>query len=133
MADQPKIVISYADAERLERLLDSLPAQAFPGKKDLERELARAELVSPASMPPAVVTMSSTVKFRVSSSRESFSLRLVYPDEMEPTGTLSIFAPVGSALLGLKEGDTIEWPKPGGGNLEVTIEEVVDQPERSSK
>ncbi|ACN16462.1 GreA2 [Desulforapulum autotrophicum HRM2] len=49
----------------------------------------------------------------------------------KPEITISILAPVGSALLGLSIGDKIEWPKPGGGNLKVRITEIIYQPERS--
>lgn len=133
MSNKPQILVSSMDAGRLEKLLDAMPANAFPGKADLESELLRAELQAPESMPPDIVTMNSTVRFRVSSSNDEFSLRLVYPKDVEPHGTVSIFAPVGSALLGLREGDEIEWPKPGGGVMNVLIEEVVYQPERAGE
>lgn len=134
MNSRPKIVISSLDADRLERLMDSLPAGAFPGKSDLENELARAEIVEPEDIPSTVVTMNSTVRFRVESSSEEFTLTLVYPKDMDSgSGKISILAPVGSALLGLSQGDEIEWPKPGGGVLRVRIEEIVYQPERSGE
>jgi regulator of nucleoside diphosphate kinase len=129
---KPKLVISSQDLERLESLLESLPDQAFPGKNDLEAELARAEVVDPKQIPPNVVTMNSTVRFRIESSSDEFHLTLVYPKDADASGgTISILAPVGSALLGLSRGDVIEWPKPGGGMLRVRIEEVTYQPERS--
>ncbi len=134
MTTRPNIVVSSLDADRLENLLESLPADAFPGRDDLENELARADIVEPRSVPPAVVTMNSTVKFQVESSSETFSLTLVYPRDMDSNSSkISILAPVGSALLGLSQGDEIEWPKPGGGNLGVRIEEVLYQPERSGE
>ncbi len=134
MNDRPNVVISSLDAERLERLLESLPANAFPGKADLERELERAEVVDSKEVPPSVVTMNSTVRFKVESSAEEFCLTLVYPKDVDATGgTISILAPVGSALLGLSEGDEIAWPKPGGGTVRVRIEEVIYQPERSGE
>ena len=131
---KPKIMISSLDAERLEMLLDSLPQNAFPGRDDLEAELARAEVVDSENIPPTVVTMNSTVKFRVASSTDEFCLTLVYPKDVDTSGEkISILAPVGSALLGLAQGDEIEWPKPGGGVLRVRIEEVTYQPERSGE
>lgn len=134
MNTRPSIVVSSLDADRLENLLDSLPADAFPGRADLEAELARADIVEPHAVPPTVVTMNSTVKFRVESSSETFSLTLVYPKDMDSSGgRISILAPVGSALLGLSQGDEIEWPRPGGGTLRVHIEEVLYQPERSGE
>ncbi len=134
MSTKPNITISSVDAERLTRLLESLPASSFPGKKALESELARAKVVDPKDIPPTVVTMNSTVKFRMASSADEFCLTLVYPDDIDASGgTISIFAPVGSALLGLSQGDEIEWPRPGGGTLKVHIVEVTYQPERAGE
>jgi len=132
MAQRPSILISSRDMDRLEALLAALPEHGIPGRAELEAELARADVVSPDAMPGNVVTMNSSVRFRVEGSQEEFRLILVYPKAMDDSGTtISILAPVGSALLGLAEGDEIEWPKPGGGSLKVRIEEVVEQPERS--
>ena len=134
MSIKPKIMISSLDAERLEVLLDSLPQNAFPGREDLEVELARADVVDPEEIPPTVVTMNSTVRFKVEFSAEEFCLTLVYPKDVGTGGEkISILAPVGSALLGLSQGDEIEWPKPGGGVLRVRIVEVTYQPERSGE
>lgn len=132
MNPRPNIVISSLDAERLEAVLASLPRDAFPGRTELEAELSRAHIVEPRDIPATVVTMNSTVRFRVATSAEEFTLTLVYPRDMDSSSSkISILAPVGSALLGLSQGDEIEWPKPGGGTLRVRIEEVLYQPERA--
>lgn len=132
MSTAPHIIVSERDAARLEALLEKLPPDAFPGKAALEAELDRADIVDPENVPPDVVTMNSTIRFRVASTGEAFTLRLVYPKDVDETGgTISVLAPVGSALLGLAQGDQIEWPKPGGGTLEVHLEEILYQPERS--
>ena len=132
MSTQPNIVISEVDLERLERLLDSLPANAFPGHQALEAELERAEIRPSKDMPDNVVTMNSEVRFRMSSSNEEFTLRLVYPKDADGSaGKISILAPVGGALLGLAQGDEIEWPGPGGGIVKVRIEDIIYQPERT--
>jgi regulator of nucleoside diphosphate kinase len=132
MTTKPSIVLSALDADRLAKLLDSLPERAFPGRDELEAELVRAEIVPPNEVPPDVVTMNSTVKFSIESSSKEFFLTLVYPKDVDPQGgTISVLAPVGSALLGLAKGDGIEWPNPGGGVLRVRIEDVLYQPERA--
>ncbi|HSH43680.1 MAG TPA: nucleoside diphosphate kinase regulator [Arenicellales bacterium] len=134
MTDRPNIIISSRDADRLYELLESLPRDAFPGKAELENELGRARIVEPEEVPDTIVTMNSTVRFRVESSSEVFSLTLVYPKDMDSSSSkISILAPVGSALLGLSQGDEIEWPKPGGGSLRVRVEEIVYQPERAGE
>ncbi len=134
MNTRPEITISSIDFERLYALMASLPPNSFLGKDELESELARANVVEPTEVPPMVVTMNSTVRFSVESSQDEFELTLVYPKDVDSSGKkISILAPVGSALLGLSQGDEIEWPKPGGGVLKVTIKEVIYQPERAGE
>lgn len=132
MHDKPKIIVSSLDLERLQAVLDALPATTFPGKADLQDELDRAEIVDPKDMPPSVVTMNSTVCFAIEPSGEKFCLTLVYPKDVSAGGDhISVLAPVGSALLGLAIGDRIEWPRPGGGLMQVKIVDIVYQPERA--
>lgn len=134
MNNKPQIVLTSQDLERLETLLESLPSNAFPGRNELRDELDRAEIVEPEQIPPSVVTMNSTVRFRIDSSGEDYCLTLVYPKDVDASGDkISILAPVGSALLGLSTGDEIEWPRPGGGTIKLRIVEVVYQPEREGK
>jgi regulator of nucleoside diphosphate kinase len=131
---RPEITISSLDLERLYTLIESFPANGFAGKDDLEAELGRANVVEPTDVPPTLVTMNSTVKFSVESTKNEFELTLVYPKDVDASGhTISVLAPVGSALLGQSQGDEIEWPKPGGGLLKVKIKEVVYQPERAGE
>ena len=131
---KPEIIISSLDADRLYALMKSLPANSFAGEKELEAELGRANIVEPHEVPSTVVTMNSTVNFVVESTGEEFTLTLVYPKNIDSSGDkISILAPVGSALLGLSQGDQIEWPKPGGGLITVTIKEVTYQPERAGE
>jgi regulator of nucleoside diphosphate kinase len=128
------IVLTSRDFDRLEALLDSLPANAFPGKELLTKELERAEVVPPEQIPPNVVTMNSTVRFTIVDSGEEFLLKLVYPRDVgDEPDRISVLAPVGSALLGLSVGDEIEWPRPGGGIHTVRVVDVLEQPERPAE
>lgn len=129
--NKPKIILSSLDLERLEMLLDSMADNAFPGEEALRAELTRAEVVEPEEVPPTVVTMNSTVRFRVMPGDEEFELTLVYPKDMggDPT-RISVLAPVGGALLGLSVGQEIEWPVLGGKTTRVKIMDVIYQPER---
>ncbi|EMR13820.1 GreA/GreB family elongation factor [Methylophaga lonarensis MPL] len=134
MATKPNIIVSEQDAERLDKLLASLPEKEFSAREALEAELDRAEILPSTEMPNDVVTMNSTVRFRVSSSKDDFCLTLVYPKDMDDSGNkISILAPVGSALLGLRQGDEIEWPGSDGRVMQVRIEEIIYQPEREGE
>lgn len=134
MNTRPEITISSLDVDRLYLLFESLPKNSFAGKDELVSELERANVVAPELVPPTIVTMNSKVKFVIKSTNEEFELTLVYPKDVDSSGkNISILAPVGSALLGLSQGDEIEWPKPGGGFLKVKIREVLYQPERAGE
>ncbi|MGS3174541.1 nucleoside diphosphate kinase regulator [Aeromonas sanarellii] len=126
---QPHLVISSLDLDRIEQLLGS-----HPQHQALQEELDRAEIREPADMPPDVVTMNSTVRFKMQSSGNDFCLTLVYPKDVQgDESKISVLAPVGSALLGLKVGDSIAWPGPAGRTIQVEILEVVYQPERAGE
>lgn len=134
MTRKPQITISSLDLDRIEALLAVLPASVFPGKADLEAELDRADVVEPAKMPPNVVTMNSTVQFEILETRQDFRLTLVYPRDIDGSADrVSIFAPIGSALLGLAVGDELAWPGPGGKTMTVRVTGIVYQPESAGE
>jgi regulator of nucleoside diphosphate kinase len=124
---KPNIIVTTVDIERLESLIDSMP-MSDPTAELLE-ELERAEVVEPHEIPRTVVTMNSTVRFTIGPGKEEFCRRLVYPREVMDSSTISVLSPVGSALLGLSAGGSIEWDGPTGERLIIRIVEVVHQPE----
>ncbi len=134
MNSQPDIIISELDYSRIDNLLRTTAGISTNIKSALLTELERAELVAPEQIPANVVTMNSQVKFSVISTGVTFTLKLVYPKDMDDSGnTISILAPVGSAMLGLKEGDEIDWQDGQGGMLQVRIEAIEYQPERAGE
>jgi len=133
--DKPSITVSTLDMERIEALLDKgvLPVGA---RQALEAELARADVREPQDMPPDVVTMHSTVRCTLLQSGRVNTLTLVYPREMDAMddsdGKVSIFAPVGMALLGLRVGDTFAMPGPAG-PVTVRVDGITFQPESAGQ
>lgn len=122
----PAIVLSRLDLERIEALLerdDAPPAEA------LRAELDRAEVREPRDMPADVITMNSTARFVDEASGDEHELTLVYPRDAGAPGTVSVLAPVGSALLGLRVGQAIDWAGPGGRPLRLRVLSIAYQPE----
>lgn len=112
---RPTIIINDLDAERIDRLLEQPAFAGLPIADALNAELDRAQMCSPETMPHDVVTMNSRVKFRNLSDGEVRVRTPVYPANMTDSSTqLSVMAPVGAALLGLRVGDTIHWELPCG-------------------
>ena len=134
MSRKPHLILSSLDVDRLEAMLENMPPSAFPGKADLEAEIARADIVEPGDIPPDVVTMNSTVTFDIAESGKQFQLTLVYPKDLDDgTEKVSVYAPVGSALLGLSVGDELAWPGPGGKAMTVRVKEILYQPESAGE
>ena len=131
MSSKQTITISRLDMERIEALLERLPAAEADKLEPLLAELDRADVVEPAAMPKHIVTMNSTVSFEDESNGEKLTLTLVYPAAAGAAGTVSIFAPVGSALLGLARGQKIDWPTPDGRKRRLKVLEISYQPEAS--
>jgi len=141
----PPLIISSLDAQRLRSMLDGMAYAHLPGVDALSDEVDRAHIVAPQAMPATVVTMNSIVRFANDSNKTEYRLKLVYPDEIaarlpgEPTKladgseppvqVVSILAPVGSALLGMSVGQSIDWQVPGGKRLHLRVLEVLRQPE----
>jgi regulator of nucleoside diphosphate kinase len=73
--------------------------------------------------------MNSTVRFVDEVEYKAYELQLVYPHQAGQPGTVSILAPVGSALLALSVGQTIHWQVPGARDLQLRVVSVVSQPE----
>jgi regulator of nucleoside diphosphate kinase len=128
------IIISDADHQRLEALIESVRYDA--SLRDdyldaLDGELKRARIVPQSYMPPEVITMNSVVRLRDLDSEETEEYELVYPADADMAhNRISVLAPIGTAILGYRLGDVIEWPVPAG-LRRLRVEEVLYQPERA--
>jgi regulator of nucleoside diphosphate kinase len=121
------IVITRPDYERLSNLVGS--SQVAPSVGDyLLDELERARIVEPEDVAATVVTMQSRFIFRDEASGETRAATLVYPDgENIAAGCISIVTPVGAALLGLSEGQSIEFETRTGERRVLTLVRVLSQ------
>jgi len=130
---KPPLLMSRLDVERIESLLETPAAQGIDTSA-LESELERATIVEPGQMPPDVITMNSTARFLDETSGEEHELTLVFPRDADGSAEkVSILAPVGSALLGLHVGDSIEWPLPGGRTIRLSVLSIRYQPEAAGE
>lgn len=134
MATRPPIIINRLDAERLQRLIDEADDKDLAVARSLEEELARGEVVDPEEIPEDVVSMCSQVQFTDLDRNRQIIRTLVYPHALATTEDgISVMAPVGAALLGLRIGDTIDWPLPGGREVQLRIDAILWQPEREGQ
>jgi regulator of nucleoside diphosphate kinase len=117
---RPEIVIRAADEDRLAELANSL-LDSKPGLgEELLGELARARLAGDEAVPADTVQMGSTLTYDVDGVRRRVTL--VYPAEADiDAGCISVATPIGTALLGLAEGQAIDWTARDGRRQRLTV------------
>lgn len=127
------IRITKQDYEKLMLLINKVPFHSEQRSKldGLCEELDRAEVVDPKDIPNNVVTMNSQIDVESVESGKVMTLQLVYPDDAEiKEQKISIFSPIGTAIIGYEVGDVIDWPVPSG-TKKFKITNIRYQPESS--
>ncbi len=132
MSDDRTIYITTADMARLRALLTGQKnAGAALGK--LAAELDRARVVAPEEIPQDIITMNSTAQLRELLTDDVMTYALVFPDRADyEAGRISVLAPIGTAMLGQREGDEFEWEVPAG-PVRLRVEKVIYQPEAAGR
>jgi regulator of nucleoside diphosphate kinase len=129
MMSDRQIVISEQNARVLRGLLRTRNGAAHDQEHlaDLRVELDRAIVLGPSELSPTVVTMYAAVRVRDLDSGRWQDLTLVSPNEAdESAGRISVLAPLGTALIGYRQGDVVEREMPGG-LRRFLIEDVIQQ------
>jgi regulator of nucleoside diphosphate kinase len=128
----PPITITRRDSDRLQSLVEAAVEAPRPAEviAFLDEELARAEIVAPQAVGPAVATMNSRVEYEDVSTGHRRTVTLVYPSDADiAAGRLSVLTPAGVALLGLSEGQEIAWQLSDGRGRRFRLLKVTFQPE----
>ncbi|WP_422647850.1 nucleoside diphosphate kinase regulator [Cupriavidus sp. H18C1] len=129
---QPTLYLTELDVTRLERIASRAPANGIA--EMLDDLLARAAIVPPDAIPQDVVTMNSTVRCALEGDPAPREWTLVYPDSADfEAGRISVFSPVGQALLGARAGETVSYRLPDGREQRVTVLELSYQPEANGQ
>lgn len=122
------IIVTDRDISRLRGLLGSASQSSFRDRghlSQLQSELDRAVVLAADEVPAAVVTIGSMVRVVDLDSGKRSVLTLVLPHEADVAERrISVLAPIGTALLGFRAGDDVEWVMPGG-TRRLHIEHVI--------
>lgn len=128
------IYITKADKAKLKEIIDAeLKSSHMLDKsmKKLDEEINNAHVVDTDKIPRDVITMNSRVVLHLNDEDKDIEASLVYPEDADwSAGKLSILSPIGTAILGYREGDSVEWEVPSG-KTEIKIKKVIYQPEAS--
>lgn len=113
------LIVSDRDVARLAPITRNHP---------LDGELGRAIVVPDERMPTNIVRLYSRVTYLDESSGIRRHIQLVLPEESDiESGRISVLTPVGSALFGLRRGQSIEWPFPSGQPRRLKVLDVIQQ------
>ena len=130
MTSSPPLIVAAEDREQLQQLVARAGGAGVA--EQLEFELERARVAPLAEVPADVVVMNSTLDYEELATGQRRRLQLVYPLQADSNaGRISVLAPLGCALLGLRVGQEIDWQMPGGPRrlrvLAVTRDEALLQ------
>ena len=112
------LIIEKKEYVYLKRILNiSGYAEDFQTQKSLQRlseELKNAQIVDEADIPDDVIRFNSNIMVHSENGWEK-TMQLVIPaDKNAKQDKISILTPMGAALFGYSEGDSIEWDFPSG-------------------
>ncbi|HEY8402754.1 MAG TPA: GreA/GreB family elongation factor [Cytophagaceae bacterium] len=111
-----KIILSKGDFVMLNSFIKNHSAGFSEySLKKLASELQTAEVVEKEELPDDAIRLSSEVQLMETEQKASMTIKLVMPKDVDiKSNKISIFAPLGAALIGYRKGDTIEWEVPSG-------------------
>ncbi len=126
------LILRKDDYEIIQSCLrDSFLMHSFDRKnaEELKLELKKAKLVSTDKFPADAVGLNSKVKIRDDENNQVMEFVLVTPDKANiKERKISIMAPMGTALIGFRQGQKVKWLVPSGKKT-FTIMEVSNHQE----
>lgn len=81
----------------------------------LYQELKKAKVVTAEDFPGDVVRLDSSVVIRDMKTRRDMTITIVLPQKADiKQRKVSVLAPIGTALIGFRKGQTVSWEVPSG-------------------
>jgi len=117
--NRPAIVLTRSDRDRLSNLILT-PGAPSPTTEFLTQEIERAEIV-PDAVVSSLVAIGTRFQFIDHKSHKISEGRLTLPDDVQVSDAISILSPLGSALLGLGPGQSIDWIDDAGLDHRLTV------------
>jgi len=119
---KPTIILSSEDYERLAVLAHAARKRMPDLAEELADEIGRAHVLAKGKHPQHIVCMNSEVEFRDDTTGKVQRVKLVYPEDADISQRkVSVLTPVGTALIGLRNGHSITWQTPNGEVRQLTV------------
>ena len=122
---KPRITLTAHDHERLSQLARAAANTVPDVAAELTEELDRAHVLAAGRRPVDLVCMGSEVVYRDDTTGRIQTVTLVYPSEADiAQGRISVLTPIGTALIGLSTGKSINWRTRTGDLKRLTVLQV---------
>ncbi|MCG7394171.1 nucleoside diphosphate kinase regulator [Microvirga sp. ACRRW] len=122
---KPAITLTATDHEKLSVLADAASHSMPEVAAELAEEIDRARVLTKGKHPADTVCMGCEVEFRDDMTGRVQNVTLVYPNEADiAKGRISILTPIGTALIGLPVGKSIDWTTRNGETKRLTVLQV---------
>ena len=123
LIDDYKLLISYLNGGHGKTAFDRRNAE------DLRIELKKAKLVNKDDFPDDIVRLNSKVRIKAEENDKVMELMLVTPDKADiKQKMISVMAPIGTALIGFRQGEKVKWQVPAGKRTFTIMEVINDFP-----
>jgi regulator of nucleoside diphosphate kinase len=122
---KPRIILTAADHEKLSVLANAAANTMPEVAAELAEELDRAHVLAAGRHSVDTVCMGCEVDFRDDMTGRVQTVTLVYPQEADISkGRISVLTPIGTALIGLPVGKSIDWTTRTGKTKRMTVLKV---------
>lgn len=112
--ENSKIILAKKELELLKKHIGHLNLSDY-NKTQLLSELNSAQVVNDENLPSDIVCLDSEVEIQEIESNQIFNFHLVMPANADMRKKkISVFAPIGTALLGYRVGSVVKWEMPNG-------------------
>lgn len=119
---KPAVTMTMADYDRLSKLVSGVANTIPEIASELSDELDRARVLPEGRYPADTVCMGCEVEFRDDMTHRVQTVTLVYPNEADiAMGRVSVLTPIGTALIGLSVGKSINWKTRTGDMKRLTV------------
>lgn len=112
------VILTKTDYEILNSYVKNLHGMKVNERENFSKlsgELKKAQIVEDDNLPAEIVRLGSTVVIKDLLANRDMTVTIVLPQLADiKQKKVSVLAPIGTALIGFKKGQTVSWNVPAG-------------------
>ncbi|MEO8822416.1 MAG: GreA/GreB family elongation factor [Ginsengibacter sp.] len=124
------VILTRTDYEILNSYVKNLQGMQVNERENFSKlygELKKAQIVEDDSLPTDIVRLGSTVVIKDLMTNRDMTVTIVLPQQADiKQKKVSVLAPIGTALIGFKKGQTVNWNVPSG-KKDFKIKNVINE------